>query len=85
MSASNGKVLFGFIFGAAVGVAAGLLFAPGSGEETRNKLKEKSREYSDELAKQMNEKLDDLKHFVSDKTEDAKARIKRSVPEENKS
>lgn len=85
MSASNGKVLFGFIFGAAVGVAAGLLFAPSSGDETRKKLKEKGREYSDELTKKMNEKLDDLKDYVTHKTEDARARIKRSVPEEDKS
>ncbi|TVR44316.1 MAG: YtxH domain-containing protein [Bacteroidia bacterium] len=85
MSSSNGKVLFGFIFGAAVGVAAGLLFAPSSGEETRHKLKEKGKEYSDELAKQVNTKIDELKQYVSDKTEDARTRIKKAMPEEDKS
>ncbi len=84
MSSSNGKVLFGFIFGAAVGVAAGLLFAPSSGDETRKMLKDKSKEYSDELAKQLNLKVDELKDYVADKTQDARERIKKAMPEENK-
>ncbi len=84
MSSSNGKILFGFIFGAAVGVAAGLLFAPTSGDETRKRLKEKGKEYSDELVKQVDAKIDELKHYVSDKADDAKARIKKAAPEEPK-
>lgn len=83
MSSSNGKVFFGFLLGAAVGVAAGLLFAPTTGEETRKRLHEKGKEYSDELAKQVDAKIDELKHYVSDRTEDAKSRIKKAMPEEN--
>ncbi len=67
-----------------MGVAAGMLFAPSSGDETRKKLKEKGKEYSDELARQMNAKIDELKDYVTDKTDDAKARIKKAMPEENK-
>ncbi len=84
MSNSNGKILCGFIFGAAVGLAAGFLFAPTSGDETRKRLKEKGKEYSDELVKQVDVKIDELKQYVSGKADDAKARIKKAAPEEPK-
>jgi len=81
MSSSSGKVLFGFVFGAAVGVAAGLLFAPTSGEDTRKKIVEKGKEYSDELSKQMNSKLDDLKQYVGGVAEETKSRVKKAAKE----
>ncbi len=81
MSSSSGNALIGFIFGAAVGVAAGLLFAPGPGDETRKTLKKKSREYSDELARQVNAKMDELKHYVGDMADDAREKVKNATPE----
>ncbi len=84
MSNSSGKVVFGFIFGAAVGVAAGLLFAPGSGDETRKKVKEKSKEYTDELTKQVNTRFDELKNYVGDLADETRARVKKSVGEADK-
>lgn len=84
MSNSSGKVLFGFIFGAAVGVAAGLLFAPASGDDTRKKVTEKSKEYTDELTKQVNTKFDELKNYVGDLADDARAKVKKSVAEAEK-
>ena len=74
----------GFIFGAAVGVAAGILFAPRSGDETRKKLQKKSKEYSDEIAKQMSAKIDDLKDYVGDVATETKAKIKKHMPDEAK-
>ncbi|MDR4988038.1 MAG: YtxH domain-containing protein [Bacteroidales bacterium] len=79
MSSSNGKVFFGFVLGAAVGVAAGLLFAPASGKDTREKIKEKGKEYSDELAKQIGHKIDDLKDYVGHVAEDTNARVKKAA------
>ncbi len=84
MSASSGKVLFGFVFGAAVGIAAGLLFAPTSVKETRQKLNEMGKEYSEDLGKQFNEKFDELKSYIKEKTDDAKERVKKAMPEESK-
>jgi len=37
----------GFLLGGAIGIAAGLLFAPKSGEETRSILGEKTSEWRD--------------------------------------
>jgi gas vesicle protein len=41
---SAGSVLLAFIAGAAVGAAVALLFAPASGEETRDYLGQRARE-----------------------------------------
>ena len=41
---SAGTVLVSFILGAIAGAAVALLYAPGSGEETRRRLAEKARE-----------------------------------------
>ncbi len=81
MSGSNGKILFGFIFGAAVGVAAGLLFAPTSGEETRKKITDKGKEYTDDLAEKLTTKIDEVKHYVGDMANDAKAQVRKAAPE----
>ncbi len=81
---SSGKLLFGFVFGAAVGVAAGLLFAPAPGVDTRKRVKEKGKEYTDELGKQIHAKLDDLKNHIGHVTEDAKSRVKKTAPKEAK-
>jgi gas vesicle protein len=42
-----GTVLVSFVLGAIAGAALALLYAPGSGEETRRKLAEKAREGRD--------------------------------------
>ncbi|GEM_PF-6828252 len=40
----SGDFLAGMLVGALVGAALGLLFAPGAGEETRERVKEKARQ-----------------------------------------
>ena len=42
-----GTVLVSFVLGAIAGAAVALLYAPGSGEETRRRLAEKAREGRD--------------------------------------
>lgn len=44
---SKGKFALGALFGAAVGVIAGVLTAPKSGKETRADLKKKANEVAD--------------------------------------
>lgn len=46
---TTGKIIAGILFGAVIGVAAGLLVAPTSGKRTRKSLEKKSKK----LAKQM--------------------------------
>jgi gas vesicle protein len=84
MDKSTGKAVVGFIFGAAVGVAAGMLFAPRSGVETRKKIEKKAREYSDDITKKVGDKIDDLKGHMNDFANEAKARVKKASPEEPK-
>lgn len=48
-SDSGASVLLAFLAGAAVGAAVALLFAPASGEETREAVKGKAREGRDKV------------------------------------
>jgi len=82
MDKSTGKAIVGFIFGAAVGVAAGILFAPRSGVETRKKLEKKAKEVTDDITNKVGEKIDQLKGHMDDFTREAKTRIKKATSEE---
>lgn len=84
MDKSTGKAIVGFIFGAAVGVAAGMLFAPRSGVDTRKRIEKKAREYSEDLTKKVTEKIDDLKGQMNDLATEAKSRVKKAAPDDAK-
>lgn len=59
---NDSKLLLGLIIGAAAGTVAGLVLAPAPGKETREKIKEASTNFKDDLDKKLNElssKLDD--------------------------
>jgi gas vesicle protein len=43
-NSSAGPVLMAFVLGAVAGAAVALLYAPATGEETRQRIKEKARE-----------------------------------------
>lgn len=64
MNRSTGRAIVGFIFGAAVGVAAGMLLAPRKGQETWEKLQKNAKQYSDDLSRTVGRKIDDLKGYV---------------------
>lgn len=49
MSDERNFGIFGFLAGAAVGAALGVLFAPRSGKETRERIRAKAGEAKDEL------------------------------------
>ena len=67
-SSSGFAFMAGVVIGAAVGAVAGLLFAPTTGEEARNRLVDKSKDLADELQ----DKFEDLKDTVTDVLEDVK-------------
>lgn len=62
-------------------MAAGLLFAPRSGAETRKNLEKKAREYSDEVAHKVGRKIDDLKGQMDEFANETKAKIKKAADE----
>ncbi len=66
---STTKTLLGFIAGAAVGAALGILFAPDKGTETRRKISEQSNDLADNLKG----KFTDLVDGVKEKFSNAKA------------
>jgi gas vesicle protein len=65
---SSSKVLIGFLAGAAVGSALGILLAPDKGSETRKKILEKGNDlgdsfadFSDTIKDKFNEVVDGVK------------------------
>jgi gas vesicle protein len=77
MDKSTGKALVGFIVGAAVGVAAGILFAPQKGTDTRKELKKKADEIGKEVSEKVGVKMDEMKKYVEEIANDAKTKFKK--------
>jgi gas vesicle protein len=67
---STSKVLLGFIAGAAIGGALGILLAPDKGSETRRRLSEKGSEIGDSIV--------DFSDTVKDKFNDVVDGVKGS-------
>jgi len=64
---TTSKILLGFIAGAAIGGALGILLAPDKGSETRRKIVEKGSDLSDSLT----DSLSGLGETVKEKFNDA--------------
>jgi gas vesicle protein len=64
MNRSSGNAFFGILISAAIGVAAGMLFAPRRGKETRNEIKRRADEISREVSSKVGQKFDEMKHYV---------------------
>ena len=63
MKGSSKFVFFSFIAGAAIGAIAGILLAPDKGSVTREKLKNKAKDLSDNLTEKYDNMKDELKHM----------------------
>lgn len=64
----TGKVIGSFLIGAAVGVAVGILLAPGSGKDTIKQLTDKSGDWRNQL----NTLLGEASKFVNKYVDSAK-------------
>jgi gas vesicle protein len=62
---STSKTLLGFVAGAAVGAALGILFAPDKGTETRRKISEQSNDLADNLKGKFTDIVDGVKEKFS--------------------
>lgn len=63
----TGKVVAALVAGVAIGAAAGVLFAPGKGSETRRKIKENGKKVAEDVKDKFRkgkEKINDLKESV---------------------
>jgi gas vesicle protein len=85
LAAAEGEImdkngLSSFLLGLGVGVAIGMLFAPKSGEETRQIIKEKAGESGDYL-KQRGSELKDTASGWVDKGREAMGRQKENINE----
>ena len=64
---NHGKGLFiGLLIGGALGAVAGLLFAPKSGRELRQDIKNKSDEYLDDAEKYINDARSKAKDLINE-------------------
>ncbi|HWQ02867.1 MAG TPA: YtxH domain-containing protein [Candidatus Nitrosotenuis sp.] len=82
MSDNSGSKISYFLVGLGVGALLGILFAPKSGEETREYLREKAeegREYAQRKAKELRERAEEMvergKEFVSSQKEQVSAAL----------
>lgn len=73
------KIIGGFLAGAALGVAAGVLMAPDSGKRTRRRLADKSKEYSDQLSDSVSKTLDTVKSSYNKKLDEYASTGKHSI------
>lgn len=74
MANSGDKILY-FLIGGFVGASVALLFAPKSGEETRNFLEGKYREGTEKL----NQQVRKSKEQISESYQDLSGRVSQSV------
>lgn len=77
-----GKILLGVLSGAAAGAAAGLLFAPKKGADTRRQISETSDNYLQNAKSRINEFGDSLNHKVEALKSRSKATLSKSKSEE---
>jgi gas vesicle protein len=70
MSKSGSKVLLATVFGLAIGVGIGLLYAPAKGSKTRKRLKKKIMNAAGIMQEDISEKINALQSVFSDKEEE---------------
>ena len=75
MSNNTGNSIVALLTGAAIGAGFGLLYAPQSGKETREQLKEEAGKAKDKFSKE----YDDLSTQVSDYADSAKKKFEKRI------
>jgi gas vesicle protein len=78
MNKTVSNFLVGFLAGAAVGAIAGILFAPEKGSKTRQNIRKKVKDISDEFDLGIGDLLDDLE--MDSEPEPVKRKAKSRKP-----
>jgi hypothetical protein len=79
MNKTMSNFLFGFLAGAAAGAIAGILLAPDKGSTTRQNLRKKVLELSDEFGLGIGEMMEDMSEEPEPETVVRKPRAKREA------
>jgi gas vesicle protein len=82
MSENTGSKVSYFLVGLGVGTLLGILFAPKSGEETREYLKDKAdegREFAQKKARELRERAEELSDRARDTVERQKDQIANAI------
>jgi gas vesicle protein len=83
MSDQSNNAVLALIAGVAIGAGLGILFAPDSGQKTREKLKAGIDEYSGELQEHLNELKSGIRTSVSHAGEKIAERFEHSTSDSN--
>ena len=75
---STSKVIMGFLVGAAVGGALGILLAPDKGSETRRRIKEKGADFGESIS-ELGETIKDKVSEMVDGVKESFSRQKTAV------
>ncbi|HEY8969831.1 MAG TPA: YtxH domain-containing protein [Puia sp.] len=75
---STSKVIMGFLVGAAVGGALGILLAPDKGSETRRKIKERGADFGESIS-ELGETIKDKVNEMVDGVKESFSRQKTAV------
>lgn len=60
------KVLLGVLAGIAIGAVAGILLAPDKGSNTRAKIMDDTKDFTDELSQKIKDEVDALRNKASE-------------------
>ncbi|HSI71170.1 MAG TPA: YtxH domain-containing protein, partial [Gillisia sp.] len=77
--ANTGSTLLALITGAAIGAAAGLLYAPDSGDKTRKKLSDDARKAQDQFNKKYQETSSNLSTKAKKARMDFETRLEETL------
>lgn len=77
----SGKILLGFLSGAAVGIAVGILFAPHKGSVTRRKISKTAQDVKQNVTDKFKDLAEKAEDFIED-LKDVADEISLSIEDE---
>lgn len=79
MANDSGSVLLALLVGAAIGAGVGILYAPDEGSKTRQRIKDKAQEASDDLVQRVNSARDELTRSAADQKEEFDKKLEETI------
>jgi len=79
MANDSGSVLLALLVGAAIGAGVGILYAPDEGSKTRQRIKDKAQEASDDLVQRVNSARDELTRSAADQKAEFDKKLEETI------